>query len=194
MEAHFEVDENSIIFHSRSGAAPGRDGRNVDYSPALRLLLERLARAGVTVEKAWVDSSRVQSIAVADRTILDERDAGLPPSEQCSRMASRMQAVGRSADVKSDHGNSTKRIRIQLAAATGLKGVATLLGGVPSQRDYRSADRLPAIDLQKVTPEHLWHAVQRLKAGYTEHGFSESTDYDVLFEDGVRLAPKAVSD
>lgn len=192
MDAHFEVDGNSILFHSRSGAAPGRDGRNADYSPALRLLLERLSRAGVPVEKAWVDSARVQSIAVDARTILDERDAGLPPSEQFSRMASRMQAVGRSADAKSGHGNSTKRIRLQLPTAAGLQGVATLLRGVPSQRDFRSADRLPAIDLQKVTPEHLWHAVQRLQAGYTDHAFSESTDYDVLLENGVRLAPKAV--
>lgn len=42
-----------------------------------------------------------------------------------------------------------------------------------------------------MTAEHLFNAVQRLLAG-ADHGFGESTDYDVVLDDGTRLPPKAV--
>lgn len=59
-------------------------------------------------------------------------------------------------------------------------------------RDTRSQERLPVEVLDRVTPEHIWTAVQMLLDGYAEHQFAPSKDYDLLAEGGVRLPPKAV--
>ncbi|MBH0311494.1 hypothetical protein I7E32_14080 [Alcaligenes faecalis] len=56
----------------------------------------------------------------------------------------------------------------------------------------RNHERLAAETLALVKPEHVWEAVQLLQAGYTDHPFSASTDYDLLADDAVRLPPKAV--
>lgn len=61
-----------------------------------------------------------------------------------------------------------------------------------AHRDTRSKERLPADVLESVTPEHVWRAVQLLLDGYSKHQFSPSTDYDLIADNGIRLAPKAV--
>lgn len=53
-------------------------------------------------------------------------------------------------------------------------------------------ERLPAETLNKVTPEFIWNAVQKLKNGEVAHLFSPSTDYDLIADDGRRFPPKAV--
>jgi hypothetical protein len=63
---------------------------------------------------------------------------------------------------------------------------------VPTTVDMRHLDRLPADDLHKVTAEHVWNAVQRLSTEAVAHAFSESREFDLLGEHGVRLPPKAV--
>lgn len=55
-----------------------------------------------------------------------------------------------------------------------------------------SQERLPAEVLNRVSPEHVWNAVQLLLDGYTDHQFAASTDYDLLADKGARLPPKAV--
>jgi hypothetical protein len=193
LDAHFDVDGDTLIFHSRGGSK-GKDARNADYSRALRLLLRRLTAAGYPAQRAWVDSNRVQSIAIAERLILDERDASATSDVQVSRMAARMQVIGRprSATSKSDHGNATKRIRLQLSADVLSKGILSALKSIRVEKDFRSERRLPVSELEKVTAEHLWRAVHRLRHGYTDHRFGDPTDYEVLLEDGLRLPPKAV--
>lgn len=191
LDAHFDVDGNTIVFHSRGGTK-GKNAKNVDYARGLRLLLQRLTKAGHRVQKAWVDSSRVQAIPIADRTILDHRDAAASSAEQVSRMASRMQAIGRDVGSKSDHGNSTKRIRLQLATGALRDVLLSVIRSVPAEQDSRSEERLPVSELEKVTPEHLFIAVRRLLSNDIDHDFGDSTDYDVLLEDGSRLPPKAV--
>lgn len=52
--------------------------------------------------------------------------------------------------------------------------------------------RLPAEQLRKVTSEHIWQAVQALLRGEAAENFGPSTDYDLLVDEGVRLAPKQV--
>ncbi|MCO8309660.1 HNH endonuclease [Pseudomonas mandelii] len=47
-------------------------------------------------------------------------------------------------------------------------------------------------DLRKVTSEHIWSAVQALLIGQAADGYAPSTDYDLIADDGVRLAPKQV--
>jgi hypothetical protein len=61
------------------------------------------------------------------------------------------------------------------------------------QRDAQTvSQRLPVSELSKVRAEHIWNAVQLLLAGYKDHSFAPSTDYDVVTEEGSRLPPKAV--
>lgn len=55
-----------------------------------------------------------------------------------------------------------------------------------------ATQRLPASDLRKVTPEHIWSAVQALLRGEQAEGFAPSVDYDLIVDAGVRLAPKQV--
>jgi hypothetical protein len=52
--------------------------------------------------------------------------------------------------------------------------------------------RLPAEQLRKVTPEYIWGAVQALIEGTPANGYKPSVDYDLLVDDGMRLAPKQV--
>ena len=51
---------------------------------------------------------------------------------------------------------------------------------------------LTATDHERVESKYIREAVQVLLKGSTTHPFAESTGYDVLLEDGTRLAPKAV--
>lgn len=55
-----------------------------------------------------------------------------------------------------------------------------------------SIRRLPASELDKIRADHIFEAVQLLLSGYSAHPFAQSTDYDVLTEEGQRLPPKAV--
>jgi hypothetical protein len=67
----------------------------------------------------------------------------------------------------------------------------SLLGeGEPASPD--SSTRLPIDVLNKATADYVWAAVQLLSDGAVSHSFGESTDYDLIADDGQRLAPKAV--
>ena len=46
--------------------------------------------------------------------------------------------------------------------------------------------------LRGVTAEHIWRAVQDLISGIDSPGFAESTDYDMIVDEHLRLPPKAV--
>jgi hypothetical protein len=59
-------------------------------------------------------------------------------------------------------------------------------------KDLRSAERLPAEVLGKVTAEHVWNAVERLRDPTFKHAFGPSTDFDLVTEAGERFPPKAV--
>ncbi|MGM9489769.1 HNH endonuclease [Ideonella sp. YS5] len=64
--------------------------------------------------------------------------------------------------------------------------------GEAEPNDDGSRDRLPVAVLNKATPQHVWWAVQALLAGQAQHVFGESTDYDLITDDGQRLPPKVV--
>lgn len=57
--------------------------------------------------------------------------------------------------------------------------------------NHRSRERLPTETLRKVKSAHVHAAVDRLLAG-ASHPFGESTDFDLVTKEGVRLPPKAV--
>jgi 5-methylcytosine-specific restriction protein A len=87
-------------------------------------------------------------------------------------MASRMQAIGRDPDSRFDHGNSTRRIRLALPSKLERQEILTLLRSAPAKRDFRSALRLAASELKKVTPEHLYNAVQSLLTPGADHSIA----------------------
>lgn len=60
------------------------------------------------------------------------------------------------------------------------------------EKPGRSLERLPAELLRKVSPRHIWQAVQDVLSGVEVPGFGPSTDYDLITEEGDRLPPKAV--
>lgn len=86
---------------------------------------------------------------------------------------------------------STNSGSFQDTALSETAGPATLIGIQPPRRASKS-ERLPADALRKATPEQIYAAVQRLLTEDVEHAFGESTDYDLIADDGSRLPPKAV--
>jgi hypothetical protein len=187
LDARVEIGDESIALHGRGGAK-GKNPLNPDYSEALRFILQRLSAAELPIEGIWVDSSQARRLPDDERSIWRAGDSFTRPDELIRRLGARMKDVGRAASSKG--GNSTKRILIRLggrAPATELQKVfraQAVAGGEVTER--LAADRL-----HEVTAENLWHAVERLRGGES-HSFGPSLDYDVVLEDGTRLAPKAV--
>jgi 5-methylcytosine-specific restriction protein A len=190
LDAHAEIDGNTLFFLSRGGTK-GQDAINTEYGIALRLVLGRLQSAAIPVQGIWVDSSPVQALPLPTRQVLRQHESSIAASEQYRLIASRMKDVGRQPGAKGG-GNSTRRLRIDLATSQPEDAVAQLLRLKPAKKDLRSLDRLPAEDLEKVTAEHVWNAIQKLKAGAIDHPFGPSTDFDLVTDDGTRLPPKAV--
>lgn len=190
MDAHAEIDSSGITFHSRGGSAGRGDAQNTEYGPALRLLLRRLAKAAVPLERVWVDSSRVQALPIDDRTILLGQELDADGSEAFTLMSNRMRGVGQQTPQQG--GNTTKRIRIQFASSVAVQDIAEKIGAARVAKDLRSAERLPAEDLHRVTAEQVWNAIEKLRDPRLEHPFGPSTDFDLVTNEGERFPPKAV--
>ncbi|WP_218158084.1 McrB family protein [Lentzea flaviverrucosa] len=117
LDADFEVESDgdglALVMKSASGRSTGRpNGRNPQYNRALELLLSRLRHRDAVLVSGIVDSSSVQNLPEADRTILDESVslADLTDIEQFRKKLSGAQhritnSAGR---------NSTKQIRLRL--------------------------------------------------------------------------------
>ncbi|MBU7572104.1 MAG: HNH endonuclease [Hydrogenophaga sp.] len=191
LDARFDLDADNIVFHSRGGSK-AKNGTNLDYSRALTLLIRRLAAVGWPVDRAWLDSAQVQAMPLEERVILHTSECNMPAPQMVSLMSRRMQGMARKPTSKSKNGNSTKRIRLLIRAGSKSSELIRWLKAVPVAADLRTQQRLPASELSKVTAEHLWNAVERFRTGFTDHGFDESTNYDLLLHDGSRLPPKAV--
>lgn len=190
-DSKFEIDSSGIVLHSRGGTK-GKDAINPDYSKVLRTLLRRLGDHKLLIAGAWVVSHRVQNLAASDREILANTDADHPPEELFRIMTSRMQKVGRGKDINGVRGNPTKRVRIQLQNIISDAELASALQATAVDVDLRSQKRLPAEDLNKITSEHVWNAVQLLLNGTVHSAFGKSTDFDLIADDGTKLPPKAV--
>jgi hypothetical protein len=77
-------------------------------------------------------------------------------------------------------------------APEALKLSGLLFGPETVSVDPRSAQRLPADQLRKVTPMDLWSAREELLENRSYAPFDDSDEYDVLLEGGQRLPPKAL--
>jgi 5-methylcytosine-specific restriction protein A len=189
IDAYAEVDPLGITLHSRGGGSESGSAQNTDYGLALRLLLRRISAEAIPLERAFVDSSRVQSIAIPDRTILSAQELDQDGAKAFTMMSNRMKAVGQGS--VREGGNPTKRVRIQFAKNIALPELLSKLRVVRIAKDLRSADRLPVEELDRVNAEHVWNAVEKLRAG-TDHAFGPSTDFDLVTDTGERFPPKAV--
>lgn len=188
IDAHFDINGCCIVFHSRSGGK--LNARNEKYGEGLRILISRLRDAGLGIRSVAVDSSAVQNIPIRQRLILEAKTSLDDVDEIYSEIIRRMRNV-RSPTAKGEAGGALKRIRIETTAADA-EALCLVLKGVPASRDTRSQHRLPAELLNKVGEQYIYNAVQILLSGSDKHPFGESTDFDILLENGTRLPPKAV--
>jgi 5-methylcytosine-specific restriction protein A len=191
IESLFDVRDGQIILHARGGARGTKSSRNPEYHEGLVELVTRLSRSPFSIDIAYVDSSRVQSIGVPDRTVMRGDDAGTA-EELATLIERRAKAVGRLPGAKGA-GNGTKRICFTIASSPTKAALVAALGAVPVDHDARSVERLPADMLQRVNATHVFDALEELRSRPVEDtAFGQSTDYDVLLEDGATLPPKAV--
>lgn len=107
------LEPASVTLLSRGGTAGTPSSQNQDYPVALRAILQRLELADRHVTGAWVDSTRVQSLPLAQRQISFPDDSGLDSKALFSLMGKRMERVGKAPGSDPDKGNRNKRIRIE---------------------------------------------------------------------------------
>lgn len=131
LDAHFEIDETDIIYHSRGGTRGALNARNTDYAKGLRLLLERVSASNLAVQSIWVDSSRVQHLPLSERIVVSGTDANADPGTVFSIASRNMQQVG-SATGAANGGNSNKRLRIRLSADIAETDLLNILAGKAS--------------------------------------------------------------
>ena len=63
---------------------------------------------------------------------------------------------------------------------------------VAVEGDTRREGWLTEADVKTIKTDHILEAMQALRSGSASHRFAASTHYDVVLDDGTRLAPKAV--
>lgn len=90
-------------------------------------------------------------------------------------------------DDDSSSGLDGPALQVRLLPRTSAAGLHATVNRSGSGERFRSAV------LAKVSPEHIWLAVQGLQNGSLQlHPFGESTDFDLVSDDGQRLPPEAV--
>jgi hypothetical protein len=200
-DAKIEIDGSAVILHSRGGATGGRPARNPGYEEALITIIRRLrAHDQVTVpaiDRVLLDSIRARSRSAEERVLVTAADiAGVDDMEVVALIRKRAKAWGQHPGVTG--GNSTKQLRIETRDRSRHSIRATLrLRNWVSQDDHGEATSIPqqrlASEVQRrVTSRQIDNAVARLLAGEEAPNFWPSRDYDVVANDGARLAPKKV--
>ena len=182
LDARFEINKNSVYYLSRGGAKD-RGAKNVDYSDGLRLLVERLRGGSITIKAAYVDSIPTQKLRLSERTILRPGEGSLAADKICTLLQSRQKKVNQEDGVEG--GNQTRKLRIDLDTELEEVDLVRVLGGVPAEELARLSDE----QLELVTAEHIWKAIQQLLTDDSEH---KSDRFELLVEGDKRLSPKAV--
>jgi hypothetical protein len=124
LNASFSIDTREgsfdLMIESGGGSPKNSDEtRNGDYTPALSLLLERMARHGMQLEGIQVDSKPARQLPEAQRQI-SPRGYSLPlklatvadPEHLRMRIGAAAAAFGR--EPGKSGGNNTKRLRLQM--------------------------------------------------------------------------------
>ncbi len=191
LDAHVSFRKGSVVLHSRGGTK-GKNAQNADYAAGLRVLLSRLRNSQIDINGAWVDSNTVQTLPLSEREILSGEDGRLEVAEMQRLLTTRMKTVRADPNSSASGGNATRRILIETGFAGSTAAFAATLRCTPTDIDTGSDERLPLEELNKVTPEHVWTAVQQFVVGGAKHAFGPSTDFDLIADDGSRHPPKAV--
>lgn len=188
-----EVAKRSIalVFSSGGGKPPkgGTIPRNADYAEGLKLILRRLAQLDATITDAYVDSSKVQKLPLAERR-LDIRGCSYPIrlSELTDFDALRKRLTGAQKLIgkrdKTKGGNERKRIRILLKAP-----------GFPVNSE--SADRLGLILSEPAalppngdTSEQLPDKGRTSGSGRGGQGFNTDVATKLVVEDAAMKAAR----
>jgi hypothetical protein len=191
LDAKVLIEPTAFTMLSRGGTAGTPSSQNQDYSIALRLVLRRLKNSEREITGAWVDSSKVQSLPLEERQIFFPEDKGADAAALFSLFGKRMERVGKSPSSDPDKGNRNKRIRVETRTSS-IGELSSVIGAKPSTEVPRSALRLPASDLRRVSDYDIWSAIEALRGGAPAEPFDDSLGYDLIAEDGTRLPPKAV--
>lgn len=191
LDANVLLEPSAIIVLSRGGTAGSGNSQNQDYPSALRLILQRLRAYGRAITGAWVDSVPAQALPLPERQIYFSEDATEDAKTLFSLFGKRMEQVAKAPGSIPNKGNRNKRLRIEVATAS-IGELASVIGAKADADVPRSALRLPASDLRKVTETEIWSAIDRLRMGTVEHGFDEPLEYQLVTDDGALLPPKAV--
>jgi 5-methylcytosine-specific restriction protein A len=191
LDAHVLLELGALVLLSRGGTAGSGNSQNQDYPTALRLILRRLRGCGRPITGAWVDSATVQALPLAERQIYYPEEATADAKSLFSLFGKRMERIGKAPNSIPNKGNRNKRLRIEVGTRS-VGELASVIGAKPDPDVPRSALRLPASDLRKISEAHIWSAIERLRGGGVEHGFDDPLEYELVAEDGRRFPPKAV--
>ena len=192
IDARFEARAKELMLHSRGGAIGSPDARNTQYGQALRLLLARIGRSRLTLDGVWVDSTRARKLPIGQRRVHFPGDAGASPEQLFTRISERMASVARDPGARKRRGNRTRKLRIGFAGDPSDEEIVRVAGWGETDAASSQGGPLPPAAFDLVTAKHIWNAVRRLCSGPVGHAFGESRGYDVLADDGSRLAPKVV--
>ena len=182
IDARFEVRAKELVIHTRSA----------DCTPVLRLALNRIVHSQLTLHAAWLDGTLARELPIQQRRIHLSRDAGASPERLIARISKKVTSEVRESSVRRDWDDSTKRLRLVFAGNPSDEEIVRIAGWGATGAESIGGGPLPPAAFDLVTAEHIWHAVQRLVSGPVHHTFGKSRGYDVLADDGSRLAPKAV--
>ncbi len=188
IDASFSVNDGCVFFHSRGGTLNSASARNTEYALGLRLLLSRISESPFEISEVMVETTRTSDLPQSERIILSEKDASLGPDELFTLISRRMSSVGQKRGSKG--GNQTRQLKLRFKQATTETEIVERLKGTPAEVEPNG--RLKHELLNRVTEEHIFEALQALKADTAPSAFSEPTKYLVALEDGTTLPPKAV--
>ncbi|WP_152979924.1 hypothetical protein [Mesorhizobium sp. 1M-11] len=192
-DARIELDGANVLLHSRGGPTGGRPPRNTDYQKALLTIVRRLRSGGNPnrsgIARVLLDSLPARKMALEKRILVNARElSGLSDEQAVALIRSRAKNFGQAPGALG--GNSTKALRIE-TQGNSLASIRSTLK-LMNWKDKLSVNRLSAEEQDKVNSSHIANAVQRLRSNEDVPNFNDSREYDVLLDDGTRLAPKRV--
>ena len=182
IDARFEVQANELVLHSRSA----------DFTPALRLALDRIAHSPLVLDAAWLDGIATRELPIEQRRFSFSPDESASPERLITELSKRVTSAERSSCPSRGWDNSTKRLRLVFAGKPTNEEIVRVAGWGETTAELIRGGPLRPAAFDLVTAEHVWRAVQRLVSGRVDHAFGRSRGYDVLADGGSRLAPKAV--
>lgn len=191
-DARIELDGADVLLHSRGGATGGRPARNTDYEKAILAIVRRLRSdesIASPIARVLLDSRPARKMPPEERLLVDADELlGLSNEQAVTLIRSRAKNMEQTPEVSG--GNSTKALRIVTQGLPPASALSMLK--LMDWRDKESANKLTAEKQRVVTSSHIDTAVERLRSNEDAPNFGDSTDYDVLLDDGTRLAPKKV--